>query len=187
MVVWLTDWATANGCTLSLRGEVGFGRECVGILREGAYPDYEWDDPHTYRRIDLNGEVWTPEDAYHKHPCVAVLGTSEAAVEQLYEWGQWFDSNGFRVEASDADRAEYADLPPVIVMGLGKHRHVRMVRQTPPTPLRELRDVDCGKCGATLIKDGALQGLAFMVPPEPIVADVRCEACARAEGEWEDA
>lgn len=54
------------------------------------------------------------------------------------------------------------------------------------TPLAELRDVDCGRCGVTLMKDGEMQSIGFMVPQEPVIADIRCEDCARKEGLWSD-
>lgn len=98
-IAWMKEWAFHNKVVLELEGECGFGRECVGILVHGAYPDYKWYDDH-YERLDNNGDVWLPEDAYHKHPCVAVLGRGEAAEAQLYDWLKWFDENGFAVEVT---------------------------------------------------------------------------------------
>lgn len=94
---WMANFAMKNKSAITLEGECGIGRECVGLLANGTYPDYEWFDEE-FKRIDENGEVWLPEDAYHKHPCVAVLGRGEKAEAQLYEWLKWFDDNGFEVE-----------------------------------------------------------------------------------------
>jgi len=86
-IVYLTEWAGRYRCALQLNGEVGFGRECVGILNGGPYIDY----------ADEAG-IWTPEDAYHKHDCVAVLGHGGEALEQLYRWVKWLDGNRYGVE-----------------------------------------------------------------------------------------
>lgn len=50
----------------------------------------------------------------------------------------------------------------------------------------DLRNVVCGRCGEELVRDGKLLDLAFLVPAEPVVEDVRCEPCAREEGTWEE-
>lgn len=121
---WMALWAARHGCALSLNGEVGFGRDCVGITAADAYPDYEWFDDD-FNRVDNNGEVWIPKDAYHKHPCVAVLGRGEHAEAQLYEWLHWFDQHGFTVQTGhqkpEPRLGELAFL-------LGKHRWTRMVK-----------------------------------------------------------
>lgn len=122
---WMAVWAMRHGVAVQLNGEVGFGRECVGIISDGAYPDYEWFDDKTYERVDNNGEVWTPPDAYHKHPCFAVLGRGEAAETQLYDWLKWFDDNGFAVMSG---AQEMDPRLGIIGVALGKHRYVRMVR-----------------------------------------------------------
>lgn len=122
---WMAVWCEKNGVALNLEGECGFGRECVGILSGDCYPDYEWYDAD-YDRADQNGDVWTPPDAYHKHPCVAVLGRGEGAEAQLYEWLRWFDDNKFTVVT------QQAEIPAggwdVVSLMLGKQTHRRMVR-----------------------------------------------------------
>lgn len=123
---WMALWAARNGLRLELAGECGFGRECVGVVADGnVYPDYVWHDEDTLERLDSNGDVWTPPGAYHKHPCVAVLGRGEAAESQLFDWLQWFDANGFKLEKGAASMD-----PQLGVIGvlLGKHRYARMVR-----------------------------------------------------------
>ena len=83
---WMIIWAHKHQVVLTLQGECGIGRECVGILSGKNYPDYDDDE-----------SVWYPEDAYHKHPCVAVLGRGEVAEAQLYDWLKWFDENNYEV------------------------------------------------------------------------------------------
>lgn len=125
-IEWMAIWAAKNGLQLNLEGECGFGRECVGVLSGESYPDYEWYDEETYERQDENGDVWTPEDAYHKHPCVAVLGRGEKAEAQLYEWLKWFDENGFKLETGIQKMDPRLGMIGVL---LGKHKFQRMVRQ----------------------------------------------------------
>ena len=122
-ITWMAVWCAKNGLALNLEGECGFGRDCVGVLAADKYPDYEWTDDE-YERIDANGDVWTPADAYHKHPCVAVLGRGEDAESQLYDWLKWFDENNFKVETGFIPGVS----DPIMLM-LDKHKYSRMVRQ----------------------------------------------------------
>lgn len=119
---WMAVWAAEHDCQVTFEGECGFGRECVGILKDGTYPDYE------------AGSVWAPEDAYHKHDCVAVLGRGEEAEGQLYDWLKWFDDHGYTVEESSAaESEEFQDLAAkglgALAVVLGKHRRVAMVKR----------------------------------------------------------
>lgn len=123
---WMAQWCAKHGVALELKGECGIGRECVGITKLGSYPDYQWYDDTTYERIDANGSVWAPQDAYHKHDCVAVLGRGEEAESQLYDWLKWFDENGFVVETGSVVRDRPFDIVEVL---LGKHIFVRMVKK----------------------------------------------------------
>ena len=125
-IQWMAVWAARNGLQLELNGECGFGRECVGVFVDGHYPDYEWYDGETFERIDHNGDVWIPENAYHKHPCVAVLGRGEHAESQLYDWLQWFDANGFKLETGAAKMDPSLGMIGIL---LGKHRYARMVKK----------------------------------------------------------
>ena len=38
-IVYLTEWAARYRCSLQLNGEVGFGRDCTGILKDSHYID----------------------------------------------------------------------------------------------------------------------------------------------------
>ena len=107
-------YAARHNVKLELEGEVGFGRECVGIVCDnGSYPDYEVEDLE-----------WVPNDAYHKHNCVAVLGRGEHAESQLYDWLKWFDDNGYAPELKvDTEKTKNT-----IGSLLGEQRHARMVK-----------------------------------------------------------
>ena len=124
-IKWMAVWAAKNGVKLELRGECGFGRECVGVSSDNSYLDYEWYDQVTSKRIDENGEVWTPSGAYRKHPCVAVLGRGEEAEEQLYQWLRYFDDNHFVVEKGN--QPVDPQLGQMAYM-MSKHRYARLVR-----------------------------------------------------------
>jgi hypothetical protein len=121
-IEWMEAYANKNEVTLELEGECGLWRECVGILKSGNYPDYAWYDKD-YEQIDKNGDVWTPEDAYHKHPCVAVLGRGKGAEAQLFDWLKWFDENNFKIETGSQPVKHQIELL------MGKGRFVRMVKQ----------------------------------------------------------
>ena len=71
-------------------GEVGFGRKCVGLTNGNNYVDY---NPTQYPDYDYVEEFYDerlfdiiPENAYHKHNCLAVLGNEESSIIQLSEW-----------------------------------------------------------------------------------------------------
>jgi glycyl-tRNA synthetase beta subunit len=71
-------------------GEVGFGRKCVGLINGSNYVDY---NPTQYPNYDYVEEFYderlfdiVPENAYHKHNCLAVLGNEETSIIQLSEW-----------------------------------------------------------------------------------------------------
>lgn len=124
-IKWMQNYCNASGLTLTLDGECGFGRECVGVVFDGKYPDYTWYNDETYERIDPNGEVWTPQDAYHKHDCVAVLGRGKEAESQLYNWLLWFNNNGFLIETGKRE----VDEDDFIAALLSRGTWVRFVRQ----------------------------------------------------------
>jgi hypothetical protein len=100
-IVYLAEWSARYGCCLQLGGKVGFGRECVGILKGGTYIDtQEAKNATAYNQESEPGSWWEPEDSYHKHDCLAVLdhGEPEAALGQLYAWVKWLDEHGWGVE-----------------------------------------------------------------------------------------
>ena len=95
-IAYIRDWAGKNRGYLELEGEVGFGRECVGIICGTAYPDWEkWDGDGEYEPADER--VAPPaeaHDAYHKHPCLCILGRGPEAIAQLHAWVRKLDANG---------------------------------------------------------------------------------------------
>jgi len=92
-VEYLQKFAEKHGLTVEINGEVGFGRECVGLLnpRGDAYVDY---NPYSHADdMDIIEEFYieafyntAPPNAYHKHDCLAVLGSGDAAINELYDW-----------------------------------------------------------------------------------------------------
>ena len=73
------------------KGEIGFGRPCVGIIDEST--DHyvvirDYDDDYEIRGESSAACDNSPEYAYHKHPCLAVLvhGDYEESTRQLEEW-----------------------------------------------------------------------------------------------------
>lgn len=107
-IVYLTDWAARYQCSLQLNGQVGFGRDCTGILKGGTYIDTaDVKDREAYRE---GGDWWQPEDAYHKHDSLAVLGHGEDALDQLYRWVKWLDGHGYGVEEVYREPASNIDL-----------------------------------------------------------------------------
>ena len=88
----IQDFADKWGLEFLEEGECGFGRKCVGLAKGDRYIDYNPYDNSTFDFID---EYYSEDlvdmaapDAYHKHPCLAVLGRGEAAIVQLSEWVQ---------------------------------------------------------------------------------------------------
>lgn len=86
------------------RGEVGFGRECVGLLsKRGGYLDYNpFSLAEPFASIDglqdhrLRAPL-TVKDAYHKHECFAILVEGEdygEAIRQLAIWVEYLESLG---------------------------------------------------------------------------------------------
>jgi hypothetical protein len=94
-IIYMQSWCSKHGLELTLSGECGFGRPCVGVIHPviQVYPSYvKYDENWEYV---FGEDVWTPKDAYHKHSCVAVLGQTDESIEQLYTWIKWFDDNGY--------------------------------------------------------------------------------------------
>lgn len=87
-------FAEANDITFTARGECGFGRPCVGLLRAGHYVSWRPFDRDTFETLSGFGqpEVAPPKevvDAYHKDDCCAVLvhdGNYDEAIRQLALW-----------------------------------------------------------------------------------------------------
>lgn len=71
-------------------GEIGLGRECVGLLGGESYVAFNPLDLKECTTIEeyYNEELYSicPEDAYHKGDYLAVLGRGDDAIVQLSEW-----------------------------------------------------------------------------------------------------
>lgn len=85
-----------------LEGEVGFGRSCVGFLKNGNYiaynpcvhPNYDYLESFYDERLsDI-----APDGAYHKHDCLAVLGHDGGAIIQLSEWASKLEKLGATIQ-----------------------------------------------------------------------------------------
>lgn len=126
---WMKAWCKKEGLILDLEGECGFGRECVGVISaDETYPDYLWYDEEYDHRIDNNGEVWKPKNAYHKHPCVIVLGRGKDSIYQLYHWLKWFEANDFHYECTYIGISE-KDRFPDLTVALGRDYTHRMIKK----------------------------------------------------------
>ena len=121
-IVWMSDWCEKHDCSLSLQGECGFGRKCVGVIKHDVYPEYQYDLNEETYEYEHGNDVWIPEDAYHKHPCVAVLGRGEKAEDQLFQWLKWFEENNYKIQSIDQNETD-----PIKIL-LGDAYCVRMVK-----------------------------------------------------------
>lgn len=125
----MTEWASRFGCTIQPRGEVGFMRPCVGILYGQAYVDYDWD-----LMGPGGGAVWTPEDSYHKHDCLAVLvhGEDDAAydkaLEQLFAWVEWLIENNLGIDTQARETYNKAGFGRELELMMGGLTQAKVVR-----------------------------------------------------------
>lgn len=110
-IVYLTEWAARYRCSLQLNGQVGFGRDCTGILKDSTYIDtQDAKNATAYNHESEPGSWWEPEDSYHKHDCLAVLGHGDEALDQLYQWVKWLDAHGWGVADTYRQPASVTDL-----------------------------------------------------------------------------
>jgi len=104
---WLKLQTFANEHKLILedKGEVGFGRPCVGFIKGTGYINYNPLDRSDYlTKVFAGDEDLTPPqgvpNAYHKHSCMAVLVHGhdyDAALEELAVWVDDWSRIGVRV------------------------------------------------------------------------------------------
>lgn len=89
----LKDFAAKHDLILEQKGEVGFGRPCVGYLAKGGnYVDINPTDSTHYNEIwERDERLYAPEgvQAYHKHDCMAVLVHDEKYDEALCQLLLW--------------------------------------------------------------------------------------------------
>lgn len=108
MIIELEKFAKKHGIFLVRKGEVGFGRPCVGFISsdESAYVDYNACVYPDFNPAFPNDDQYSPprevEDAYHKHDCLAVLVYGDdynKALHQLLIWVRDIENrNGYVVK-----------------------------------------------------------------------------------------
>lgn len=73
--------AAEQTCVVDIEGEVGFGRECVGVLYRSNYVDTPGSEHNDFEgHSDVYLDRVRPPDhvrAYHKHDCLCVLGRGD--------------------------------------------------------------------------------------------------------------
>lgn len=98
----IQEFANKHKIIFDDEGECGFGRECVGLTNGNNWVDY---NPTSYPDISYVEGFFderffdiTPENAYHKHNCIAVLGRGDSAIIELSEWIDKLNEIGVTVE-----------------------------------------------------------------------------------------
>lgn len=167
----LIRWASQFGCTVSVNGEIGFGRPCVGVLCGSSYVAL---GPQEKFPADGHGqpEIWfatcIPEaappigvDAYHKDDYFAVLGTGPEAEAQLVTWWKSILEKGeIGIKVGPTQNrdplqllfsgATYAHLCPLADIptsagGTGAERPLRTVDDRPADcPISRVTPGECG-------------------------------------------
>ena len=86
------------------KGEIGFGRPCVGFTKGTSYVYYNPMDSTTFKVIqgfeDERIRENTPENAYHKSDCLAVLvhnNDYETAIQELVQWVKSLNELGVEI------------------------------------------------------------------------------------------
>lgn len=101
----LNAFAIKHKVILEEKGEVGFGRPCVGFLRGSSFIDYNASIDYPNPLFPGDEEIWsTVDDAYHKHNCLAVLVNDddyEEALTQLHKWITDWDKEGIEIVEFD--------------------------------------------------------------------------------------
>lgn len=131
---WLKSWAADRKCYVEEKGEVGFGRPCVGIIHGTAYVDL---GPPEAIEIPRQNTIYFPAvvegahapagvNAYHKHDCLAVLARPipdydgydyDAALVELFTWVQQIDKAGLVITTTQrkvSDSLELALYGPTV-------------------------------------------------------------------------
>jgi aminoglycoside phosphotransferase family enzyme len=120
----LQRFANKHKIVFEDKGEVGFGRECVGFLHGDNYIDYNPTDHENYEPIWGNDiRLLPPEEtpnAYHKHDCLAVLvhGDYDKAILELNAWINNLEKQG---EVYIQEYETKADSLQALMVGLFGH------------------------------------------------------------------
>lgn len=112
----IQEFANKHKCVFKEKGEVGFGRPCVGITRNGHYLDINPinmdSENYDYYAEYFSESLCAPDDvhdAYHKHDCLCVLANGREtpnfneAIRQLHIWIKHLENVGVEV----VDRTNY--------------------------------------------------------------------------------
>jgi hypothetical protein len=102
---FVEGFAAAHGLRANWEGEIGFGRECVGLLdgsRDG-YVAWRWDSEAGSPPAEVT-------DAYHKDSYIAVLGRGAEAEKQLRAWCEKLAADGVRFEYRKKDVPDLSTL-----------------------------------------------------------------------------
>lgn len=93
---YLNKFCFAHDIELVEKGEIGFGRPCVGIYKDGCFVGYNsfWyagGELHYYFKEDKRFEQLKTENSYHKVDCFAVICEDDVfkyrnAVIELANW-----------------------------------------------------------------------------------------------------
>lgn len=101
----IQEFADRFNLIFNEEGFCGLGRECVGLGNGTHYVDYNPIDGATFEAIPefYSEKLYdiVPEDAYHKHDCLAVLGRGDKAIRQLSEWVDKLNGLGATVVTYD--------------------------------------------------------------------------------------
>lgn len=114
---WLVEYARSLNyqCWFNPEGEIGMGRECVGIGIDGHYLEYDEDIG-----------VKSAPDAYHKGPYLAVLGRGDDAIDQLYQWCHRLKAAGYNKASVEANSEFQLS---TIGLVLGHHKTYKLLKE----------------------------------------------------------
>lgn len=105
---FLKDFVFKHDLTLKKKGEVGFGRPCVGILRGNCYVEYNPYEDKTYEPIKefYNEDIskFSSYNSYHKHSCFAVLVEDGDYNNGLIELAKWLSKINDKYEIKFVDK-----------------------------------------------------------------------------------
>lgn len=150
-------FARTHGLTFTERGEVGIGRPCVGLLKGSGYVEY---NPSHFPDFEPIAGLQTERfplvlDAYHKHPCLAVLVFNENYDRAVRRLGQWIE----RIEARPPVRVvEYetgaTGLQAFVTGVTGTAIVLGPVSDDEAAFIGRRHDPTCAKCGGDLAPYG---------------------------------
>ena len=97
----LQEFANKHSVVLEKKGEIGFGRACVGFLHGESFISYNPTDSETFKYIlgERDERICSPSgvDSYHKGNYMAVLVSADDYNEgllQLLKWVEHIESQG---------------------------------------------------------------------------------------------